>query len=90
MTIVAGILTGLDKCPVVRLVRIRYILQRILGKCVLKACGKDVTHTCGVQLSFILVVLLSWISPSFLIREMGGCSILGKTSVDRNESVFML
>ena len=79
--IAAGQLIGLDKCPGVRLVGIREILQSILVKCVLKACGKDVTHTCGVQLSFTLVIFVSWVSPSFLIREMGRCLILGKASV---------
>ena len=57
--IVAGQLIGLDKCPGVRLVGIRETLQLILGKCALKACGKDITHTCGVQLSFTLAILLS-------------------------------
>ena len=82
--IVSGRLIFLDKCPGVRPVRIREILQSILGKCVLKACVKDVTQTCGVQLSFTLLILLSWISPSFFIRYMGVCLILGKASVDIN------
>ena len=90
MAIVEGQLIGLDKFPGVCPVRIREIFQRILGNCVLKAYGKYVNHTCGVQLSFILVIFLPWISPYFLIRDMGGCSIVGKASMDINEAVFKL
>ena len=88
--IVASRLIGLDNFPGVCPVGIRDILQRILGKWTLKEREKDVTHTCGVKLSFTLVIFLSWISPSLLIRDMGRCLILGKASVDRNKSVFML
>ena len=48
-SIVAGRLIGLDKCPGVWPVGIGEILQRILGKCVLQACGEDETHACGVD-----------------------------------------
>ena len=74
--------TGLNKFPGDCPVGIKEILQRILGKFVIKDCGKDVTHTFGVQISFNLVIFLSCIQPYFLIREMGRCTILGKASVE--------
>ena len=38
---------GLDKCPGVRPVGIGEILRRLCSKCLLEACGDDVTEKCG-------------------------------------------
>ena len=48
-SVVAGKFVGLEKCPGVKPVGVGEILQRILGKFLLKECGKNVTHSCGVE-----------------------------------------
>ena len=45
--LVANRLVALDKCPGVRPVGIGEILRRLCSKCLLEACGEDVTEKCG-------------------------------------------
>ena len=45
--LVANRLVALDKCPGVRPVGIGEILRRLCAKCLLQACGDDVTDICG-------------------------------------------
>ena len=39
----------MEKCPGFCPVVIVDILQKVLGKCILKICSDDVTHDCGVD-----------------------------------------
>eukprot|EP00957_Ditylum_brightwellii_P146773 11173696-Ditylum_brightwellii.AAC.1 len=47
--IVAGRLIALDKCPSMHLVGLGEILLRLIGKCVIAVCGKDVTDACSTH-----------------------------------------
>ena len=43
----------MEKFPGVCPVGIHKILQPMLGKCVMEACGEGVTHVCGVDQLFL-------------------------------------
>ena len=55
MAMVTGRLIGQEKCPGVLPVGIGDIFQIMLGKCILKACGKDLTLACGIDQMFLVL-----------------------------------